>query len=110
MCTTVIDTPPMDQTVNIGDNATFTCGASSNTSVTFRWLFNGNEVMTDPGHISVTSTVNTTTLMITNVTVNDGGNYSCEVTDGMAINETSTEATLFSKCVYNYLTVFTFQP
>ena len=100
MCTlTVIATPPTDQFVYIGDNATFTCEVSSSVSVNFRWLFNKNEVMTDPGHISVTSDVNTTTLMITNVTVNDGGNYSCEVTDGMAINETSTEATLFSKCV-----------
>ena len=100
MCTlTVIVTPPTDQFVVIGDNATFTCEVSSSTLVNFRWLFNGNEVMTDPGHISVTSDVNTTILMITNVTVNDGGNYSCEVTDGMAINETSTEATLFSKCV-----------
>ena len=105
MCTvTAITIPPMDQTVNIGDNATFTCEASVNMTVDFRWLFNGVEVMADPGHISVTSNVNTTTLMITNVTINDRGNYSCEVIDSNSGTTivTSTEATLFSKCIGNF--------
>jgi len=104
MCTvSAITIPPMDQTVNIGDNATFTCGASVNMSVGFRWLFNGTEVMADPGHISITSDVNTTTLMITNVTINNRGNYSCEVFDSNTSTTivTSTEATLFSKCIGN---------
>ena len=85
----------MNQTVSIGENVNFTCGASGGMDpINYRWLFNGNELMEDPGHISG---VTTTTLMITNVTATDGGAYSCEATDAGAGNVTSDEATLFSE-------------
>ena len=85
----------MNQTVSIGENVNLTCGASGGKDpINYRWLFNGTELMADPGHISG---VTTTTLMITNVTATDGGAYSCEATDAGAGNVTSDEATLFSK-------------
>ena len=91
----MITTQPMNETVDIGDNVTISCEASGGTNpIKYRWLFNGRELMADPGHISG---VNATTLMITDVTVNDGGNYSCEVADSDNSNVTSNEATLFSK-------------
>jgi len=86
----------MNQTVSIGENVNFTCGASGGMDpINYRWLFNGTELMEDPGRISG---VTTTTLLITNVTATDGGTYSCEATDAGTGNVTSDEATLSSKC------------
>jgi len=106
-----ITTHPMDRTVDIGDNVTFTCEASGGTGpISYRWLFNGGELMADPGHIS---SVDTTSLMITSVIATDGGTYSCDATDtsnGNLVlrqlmpadasnsNIMSNEATLLSKC------------
>ena len=91
-----ITTQPIHQTVNIGDDANFICEASGGViPISYRWLFNGVELMADPGHISG---VTTTTLLITNVTATDGGTYSCEATDAGTGNVTSDEATLSSKC------------
>ena len=96
----------MDQAVDIGDNATFTCEVFGNfTPINSRWLFNGSEVVADLGRISLTSDFNTTTLVIANVTVNDGGTYTCEVTDNVNNTITSNEATLFSKCVQSIMCV-----
>ena len=92
-------THPTDQTVNIGENVTFTCEASGGTGpISYRWLFNGNELMANPGHISG---VDTTSLMITSVIATDGGRYNCEATDSGNGNITSNEATLLSKCLYS---------
>ena len=85
----------MDQAVDIGGNVAITCEAGGGTNpLSYIWLFNDNELLADPGHISG---VDTTTLMITNVTVQDGGSYSCRVIDSDNNNVTSDEATLFSK-------------
>ena len=97
----MITTQPMDQTVDIGGNVTFTCETFGGTNpITFRWLFDGAELIADPGHIAVASDFNTATLMITNVIATDGGAYSCEATDAGVGNVTSNEATLFSKCLF----------
>ena len=89
------DPQPMDQIVGIGDNVTFTCEAPEGVApISYRWLFNGVELMADPGHISG---VTTTSLMITDVIATDGGTYSCEATDSGTGFGTSNEATLFSK-------------
>ena len=50
--------------------------------------------MNDPGHIEG---VNTTTLMIVNVTVTDWGMYSCEASN-IVNNVTSNGATLHGEC------------
>ncbi|XP_065894203.1 uncharacterized protein [Dysidea avara] len=89
----LITTQPMDQAVDIGGNVAITCEAGGGANpLSYIWLFNDNELLADPGHISG---VDTTTLMITNVTVQDGGSYSCRVIDSDNNNVTSDEATLF---------------
>ena len=87
----------MNQTVDIGDNATFTCNVSEGIPPTdYRWIFNDTILMNDPGHISG---VNTITLMITNVTINDGGSYTLQANDTFS-DVTCDVAFLFSKCVF----------
>ena len=73
----------------------FTCEASGSTPISYRWLYNGNDVMDDPGHIEG---ANTNTLMIVNVTVTDWGMYSC-VASNIVDNGTSNEATLHGECL-----------
>ena len=93
----IITTHPMNETVAVGNDVNFTCEASDGIPpISYRWLFNGVELMADPGHISG---VNTTSLMITDVVASDGGTYSCEATDSNVGNVTSNEATLYSKCL-----------
>ena len=86
---------PQDEIVNVSDNVTFTCGASGSSVVTYKWSYNGNYIMDDPGHIEG---ANTDTLMIINVLVTDWGMYSCEATN-IVNNATSNEATLYGKCM-----------
>ena len=91
-----ITTHPTGRSVGNGDDVTFTCEASGGTgSISYRWLFNGGELMADPGHISG---VDTTNLMITSVIATDGGIYNCEATDASNGNIISNLATLLSKC------------
>jgi len=93
-----IKSQPMNQTVDIGDNATFTCNVSEAVppiATDYRWLFNDTILMDDPGHISG---VNTITLTITNVTINDGGSYTFQANDSDS-DVTCDVALLFSKCI-----------
>ena len=91
----LITTHPQDELVNVSDSVNFTCEASGSSPIYYRWLYNGNYITNDPGHIEG---VNTTTLMIVNVTVTDWGMYSCEASN-IVNNVTSNGATLHGKCV-----------
>ena len=91
----VITTHPQDELVSVNDSVNFTCEASGSSPISYRWLYNGNYIMEDPGHIEG---VNTTTLMIINVIVTDWGVYSCEASN-IVDNVTSNEATLRGECV-----------
>ena len=91
----LITTHPQDELVNVSDNVTFTCEASGSPPINYRWLYNGNYIMDDPGHFEG---ANTDTLMIINVLVTDWGMYSCEATN-IVNNATSNEATLHGECV-----------
>ena len=73
----------------------FTCEASGSLPLYYRWLYNGNYILNDPGHIEG---VNSATLMIVNVNVTDWGVYSCEVSN-IVNNATSHGATLHGKCM-----------
>ena len=100
MCTSLtvgvlITTHPQDGLVNVSDNVTFTCKASGSPPINYRWSYNGNYIMDDPGHIEG---ANTDTLMIINVLVTDWGMYSCEATN-IVNNATSNEAMLHGECV-----------
>ena len=86
---------PQDKLVNVSDNVTFICAASGSPPITYRWLYNGNYIMDDPGHIEG---ANTDTLMIINVLVTDWGMYSCEATN-IVNSATSDNVTLHGKCL-----------
>ena len=92
----LITTHPQDKLVNVSDNVTFTCEASGSPPINYRWLYNGNYIMDDPGHIEG---ANTDTLMIINVLVTDWGIYSCEATN-IVNNATSDNATLHGEYGY----------
>ena len=86
----LVTTHPQDELANVSDSVNFACEASGSSPIYYRWLYNGNYIMNDPGHIEG---INTTTLMIVNVTVTDWGMYSCEA-NNIVNNDTSNEATL----------------
>ena len=86
---------PQNELVNVSDNVTFTCEASGSPPINYRWLYNGNYIMDDPGHIEG---ANTDILMIINVLVTDWGMYSCEATN-IVNSATSNEATLQGECL-----------
>ena len=91
----LITTHPQYELVDISDSVNFTCEASGSLPIYYRWLYNGNYIMDDPGHIDG---INTTILMIVNVTVTDWGVYSCEASNSFD-NATSDGATLHGVCV-----------
>ena len=91
----LITTHPQDELVNVSDSVNFTCEASGSSPIYYRWLYNGNYIMNDPGHIEG---VNTTTLMIVNVAVTDWGMYNCEASN-IVNNATSNGATLHGEYV-----------
>ena len=97
-----ITTHPQDELVNVSDSVNFTCGASGSTAISYRWLYNDNDVTDDPGHIEG---ANTNTLMIVNVTVTDWGVYSC-VASNIVDNDTSNEATLHGEYLSVYVCVY----
>ena len=73
----------------------FTCEASGSLPLYYRWLYNGNYILNDPGHIEG---VTSATLIIVNVNVTDWGVYSCEASN-IVNNVTSHGATLHGKCM-----------
>ena len=91
----LITTHPQDELVTVSDSVNFACEASGSSPIYYRWLYNGNYIINDPGHIKG---VNTTTLMIANVVVTDWGMYSCEASN-IVNNATSNGATLHGECV-----------
>ena len=91
----LITTHPQDELVDVSDNIIFTCVASGSPPINYRWLYNGNYVIDDPGHIEG---ANTDTLMIINVLVTDWGMYSCEATN-IVNSATSDNATLHGECL-----------
>ena len=93
---------PQDELVNVSDSVSFTCNASGSEPISYRWLYNGNNVTNDPGHIEG---ANTNTLMIVNVEVTDWGVYSC-VTSNIVDNDTSDEATLHGEYLYMWVYVY----
>ena len=73
--------------------------------IRYTWHLNGVVLMADPGHISITSSFSITTLMITNVTATDDGNYICEATDEF-LDATSNESILFGNSVVSNFKVY----
>ena len=77
---TDITTDPDDVITAIGMNVTLTCNATGTDNLMYQWMRMDNR------NISLQATgVNTRTLTISNVTVNDSGKYKCIVSSDGAI-------------------------
>jgi hypothetical protein len=66
-----ISTQPTDQTVSVGGSATFRVGASGTAPLSYQWRFNGGALLGQTG----------TSLLLTNVQLDQAGNYSVVVTN-----------------------------
>ena len=86
-----ITEPPMDTVESRGNNATFTCSAVGNGTLNITWrLPSGGIVYTDQymeNEWSITSS-----LSVTDITADDGGNYTCIV--GNEVGEIEATAVL----------------
>lgn len=76
---------PTNQSVAVGDTATFTVSATGLSGLTYQWLQNGTN--------APYATANSATLIITNAQVGDAGTYSVIVSNTAGV-VTSTSATL----------------
>ena len=68
---------PSNTTVSTGDNSTLTCSALGGPNNMFAWLHEGMEI-----------NETTTTLTITGITVDEGGDYMCIVTNAAGSGST----------------------
>ena len=89
----VVITHPMEQFINVSDDVTFMCEATGSPPIFYQWYYNGMELMDQPLYVSGATT---NTLMVTNTSVSQWGNYSC-VASNIVNNATSDEATLHSE-------------
>jgi len=90
-----IATPPLSQTVGVGENVTFSVAATGSAPLTYQWRFNGASIAGATGNSYVSSNVQTT----------NAGNYSVVVGNG-AGTATSANAVL----IVNSLPTITAQP
>jgi uncharacterized repeat protein (TIGR01451 family) len=74
-----IDTQPTNRTIAIGGVAIFSVEAEGTPPLSYRWSFNGTNVL------NVTNSV----LVITNVQSSDGGSYAVEVSNAFGSEESS---------------------
>ncbi|HEY3852833.1 MAG TPA: choice-of-anchor tandem repeat GloVer-containing protein [Verrucomicrobiae bacterium] len=75
----VINTPPQDQFVAFGSNATFTVGATGSTPLYYYWQFNGTNI----------AGATTSSLTITNAQSAVTGLYNVIVSNGVSVNAAS---------------------
>lgn len=84
-----ITAQPVGQTVNQGQNVTFSVTATG-TSLTYRWK-RGGVALIDGGNVSGASS---SSLALTGVGATDAGDYTVDVTDGSLLTTTSAAAKL----------------
>ena len=75
----VISTP-MNQTYQLGDNATLRCTSMGGPGNTYQWLLNGSDILGET----------LGTLMLPNVTAATGGEYTCHVSNTAGNDTAST--------------------
>ena len=71
---------PTNLTVNFGENASFTCAATSASLLSYRWQKNGSDLPITPDYSGVTSPQ----LTINAANNADEGTFRCRITDGTA--------------------------
>lgn len=81
----MITTPPTDQSVAVGQTATFSCAASGTTPLSFQWQRNMTNITTNATNTSYTTPATTLT--------DNGAKFRCVVTNAFG-SSTSSEATL----------------
>ena len=85
----------MNQIVNEGDTASFTCQATGEPVPTISWYFNGipvdeaNRMKYIISIMSLNTTTNSSTLTIMNVQSSDVGTYTCNATNAVSTNTSS---------------------
>ena len=85
----------VDQTLNEGDNASFTCQASSEPAPTISWYFNGapvdetNTMKYTTSMMSLNTTTISNTLTIMSVESSDVGTYMCRATNVLSSGTSS---------------------
>ena len=80
-----INTPPQDQSVFAGQNATFTVNASGSAPLNYQWFYNNDTLLTNATNASIT---------ITNAQASDIGGYSVTVSNAFGSPVTSASANL----------------
>ena len=83
----------MDQIINEGDNALFTCQATGEPVPTITWYFNGTLLVNGLQHMISLMSLNTTTisstLTVMNVQSSDVGTYTCNATNVVSSDTSS---------------------
>ncbi len=79
----VVTTQPASQTVTVGANVTFNVGVTGSAPLSYQWQYGGNNISGATG----------ASLILTNVQVGNGGNYSVTVTNAGG-STTSSNAVL----------------
>ena len=93
----------MDQTQNIGENASFTCQATGQPVPIISWYFNGAPVDEDNAMkytitmMSLNTTTISNTLTIMNVKLSDVGTYTCNATNVVSSDTSSGMLTVTGK-------------
>ena len=80
-----ISAQPQDQSVFVGQNATFTVAATGTAPLGYQWFYNNDTLVTDATNASLT---------ITNAQVSDTGGYSVVVSNAYGAPVTSASANL----------------
>ena len=85
---TDITTNPKDTIAGVGSDVTLTCNASGADNLMYQWMRMGNKIIP-----STARGINSSTLIIPSITVDDSGQYKCVVSSDN-VNVTSEYGTV----------------
>ena len=75
-----MDVNPVNESFSVGEDVNLTCSAMGGPGNTFQWSENSTDLEGE----------NSTVLALTNITLDDGGEYTCSVTNSAGTSEAST--------------------